>query len=255
MHALALSISRTSPVHRAAVLGFAFLGAMLLLGCTTDQAADVEPTPTSAPQQFVADTAEDEAPTPEPTDTPVPSLEIAYIGGTGGDGVGLRDACRADARIDGAWAEGTAVRIVGPGEDGCEGWTYVVGPGIGSWVLDDYLTDTAPPAEAPSGGSTTTTSTPPGTSTQTPSVAAQQMFVWGVGNQNDFVVVFAGNTACDSALVPTAGGLWGLVVGPGSMCSPSPGAPLSFSLNGQGAASSVPLSYAPGGNVQVTLVP
>lgn len=114
---------------RALGLGPALVLAAALLACTSNQAADrdalddasdeVRPTATAAP------TSPSETPEPAPsaTATPEQRLDIVYIGNTAGTGVSLRDGCHADARIDGAWADGTAVRIINPGEGACGGWT------------------------------------------------------------------------------------------------------------------------------------
>ena len=209
---------------------------------------DASPVATAAP------TSPSETPEPAPsaTATPEQRLDIVYIGTTAGTGVGLRDGCHAYARIDGAWADGTAVRIINPGEGACGGWTYVVGPGVGSWVLDAYLTEVQLAVAPPS-----TPSTPDDAAPTTPSgpPAGAPMFVFGFADAGDFVTVWAGNELCDSAIVATAGGLWGLSVGPGTECTPAPGAPLVFAVNGTGVATAGTHTYQPGGNEHVSLIP
>ena len=217
------------------MLGLPLLLAATLLACTSNQGAG--PTATAA--------------TASATATPEQRLDIVYVGNTAGTGISLRDGCHADARSDGAWADGTAVRIINLGEGACSGWTYFVGPGVGSWVLDDYLTATAPTVAPPStpGGSTTT---PPPASG---SPAGAPMFLFGSADAGDFVAVWAGNEFCDSTIVATAGGTWGLEVGPGTECSPAPGAPLVFAVTGTDVTTVGTHTYQPGGNMHVSLLP
>lgn len=87
---------------------------------------------------------------PEPTAAPGPSEDrdrappslvgaLVTIGATGGDGVSLRSACRADARIAGGWADGTELEVIEVGAVECEGWTLVEARGVSSWVSNQYL--------------------------------------------------------------------------------------------------------------------
>ncbi len=77
---------------------------------------------------------------------------LVTIGATGGDGVSLRSACSADARVDGGWADGTEVTVLEVGVGECAGWTRGQAAGVGSWVSDRYLSGLgagtpAPPVE------------------------------------------------------------------------------------------------------------
>ena len=240
---------------RALGLGLALLLAAALLACASNQAADPEAVANASPTATAptSPTSPSETPAPDPSATATPDrrLDIVYIGNTAGTGVGLRDGCHADARIDGAWADGTAVRIINPGEGARGGWTYVVGPGVGSWVLDAYLTDVQPTLTAPS-----TPATPYGAAPTTPpdSPAGAPMFLFGFADAGDFVAVWAGNEFCDSTIA-AAGSLWGLKVGPGTQCNPTPGAPLVFAVNGRGVATAGTHTYQPGGNEHVSLIP
>ena len=176
---------------------------------TPSATATARPTPSSTPTP---------EPTPSATARPENLLAIVYIAQTGGDGVSIRDACRDDARVPGAWAEGSAVRVIEPGTGACDGWTYVAGPGEGSWVWDGYLSETKPAvAPRPSGGGQ-----PPVPGSPPP--AGAPMFVFGTTTPGAFVLVFAGNQFCDSTIADGGIGAWGLEVGAGTECSPAPGA-------------------------------
>ena len=216
--------------------------------------------PTETPEAAAATASPSASPTPTSTPTPEPTptatarpenlFAIVYVANTGGDGVSIRAACRDDARVPGAWAEGTAVRIIEPGSDACAGWTYVVGPGEGSWVRDGYLSEDQPAVvPPPSGGG----GTPPPPGSPLPGTAP--MFVFGTAQPGDFVLVFAGNQFCDSTIAASGIGTWGLEVGGGSECSPASGAPLIFSVNGQVAQTSGLHSYQPSASESVTLLP
>ena len=235
---------------RAAWLLAAFSVLLLAAACGSSTASE-DPEPSASPPTAAATAAPTDAPEPAASATAPPEnlLDIVYVGNTGGDGVSLRDACRDEARIPGAWAEGTAVRIIDPGEGEGAGWTFVAGPGKGSWVSDGYLTETKPavaPPPSSSGSSTPPSGTPP------PSGGAA-MFVFGTTAPGAFVVVFAGGHFCDSTLADSAGGIWGPEVGAGTECSPATGAPLSFSVNGAAVPMAAAHSYQPGGSESVTL--
>ena len=228
------------------------LSVLLLAATCGSNTASEDPEPSASPPAGAATATPTDTPEPTSSATPSPGnlLDIVYVGNTGGDGVSLRDACRDDARIPGAWAEGTAVRIIDPGEGECAGWTFVAGPGKGSWVSDGYLTETKPAVASPpssSGGSTPPSGTPP------PSGGAA-MFVFGTASPGAFIVVFAGGHFCDSTLADSAVGIWGLEVGAGTECSPATGAPLSFSVNGAVVPTAAAHTYVPGGQASVDLL-
>ncbi|MDA1061981.1 MAG: hypothetical protein O2895_03615 [Chloroflexi bacterium] len=231
---------------RALGLGLALLLAAGL-ACTSNQAADPGDgtgagLATATPVEAAATPSTSE---PSAAATPEQRLAIVYVGDTAGTGIGLRDGCHADARIEGAWPDGTAVRIINHGGGACSGWTYVVGPGVGSWVLDDYLTETQPAVAATAPGGSTTTPPQPGP----PAGAA--MFLFGSGSPGDLVTVSAGGVYCSFARADAAVGLWALEVGPGTDCTPSPGATLSFTRNGQPLQTGATYTFTPGGNVHV----
>lgn len=223
---------------------------------SSDSASEVPattPTPTEMPTLPPTPTS-----TPEPTPSPTPEnrLTIVYVAHTDGDGVSLRDACSDDARVPGAWAEGTAVRVIDVGSDECAGWTYVAGPGEGSWVRDDYLSETAPagapPVSSGGGGGGTPTST---TSPAAPPSGSGPMFVSGDSSPGDLVTVFAGGSYCAFARADPAVGLWAVEIGAGTECHPAVGAALSFSLNGQAVQTASAHTYQPGGTATVTFLP
>ena len=138
--------------------------------------------------------------------------------------------------------------MIEPGTGACDGWTYVAGPGEGSWVWDGYLSETKPAvAPRPSGGGQ-----PPVPGSPPP--AGAPMFVFGTTTPGAFVLVFAGNQFCDSTIADGGIGAWGLEVGAGTECSPAPGALLSFSVNGQITQTTGLHSYQPGANESVTLL-
>ena len=87
-------------------------------------------TPESSPASLV---------TTVPTAVPVPDSPVRFIGGTGGDGVALRDECEDGARLDGAWPEGTEVVLLQRGTGSCFTWSYVRSGDQASWVKNAYL--------------------------------------------------------------------------------------------------------------------
>ena len=239
---------------RALVLGLPLLLAAALLACTSSQAVDPETLADAAPSvTSTATAAPTETPAPSPTATATPErrLDIVYIGNTAGTGVSLRDGCHTDARVDGAWAEGAAVRIITPGEGACSGWAYVVGPGVGSWVLDIYLEDTKPAVAPPQAPGGPTPRTPPSSGPP----AGAPMFLFGSGSPGDLVTVSAAGSYCSFARADVAVGLWALEVGPGTDCNPPIGAALTFTRNGQLAPTAVAHAFTPGANVHVSLLP
>ena len=145
----------------------AIAGLLLAAACSEDAASDeATATPAATPSaRATASPTATGAASPEATATATPKpenlLAFLYIAHTGGDGVSIRDACRDDAHAPGAWAEGTAVRVIEPGTDACAGWTYVVGPGEGSWVRADYLSATPPAVKTPPGSSNAPGPPPP----------------------------------------------------------------------------------------------
>ena len=68
---------------------------------------------------------------------------------TSGDGVAHRSDCDEDARREGAWAEGTIVRVTHRGVGPCLGWSLATDGEVSSWVRDRYV---AVPSD-PGGGS------------------------------------------------------------------------------------------------------
>jgi hypothetical protein len=71
---------------------------------------------------------------------------VRYVANTGGLGVRQRDACEDGARGSGGWGEGTQVQVKQAGADGCAGWSLVAAGEARSWIRDDYLVETPPPA-------------------------------------------------------------------------------------------------------------
>ena len=107
---------------------------------TPSPTATVAPTPTATP------TAE---PTPSPTASPLVVRRARLIAGTGGEGVSLRDACRDEARVPGAIAEGTEVLVTAVGLAKCATWSMVLHQDSEVWVRDDYLVPTPTPEPTP----------------------------------------------------------------------------------------------------------
>jgi hypothetical protein len=84
-----------------------------------------------------------ESPDPASDVSAAEATTVSYITGTGGVGVALRTACRADDRLSGGLAEGARVEIVEEGGGGCEGWSLVSTGDTQSWVSDEYLSAAA----------------------------------------------------------------------------------------------------------------
>lgn len=118
------------------------------------------PTPTIVP----ATPSPTEAPKSQALDTPTPR----YVAATGGSGVSLRSGCSDSDRVEGSWPEGSEVLVVAEGMGACVGWWEAEASGARSWVLDRYLSDTAPtPTETtvpfvPAAATATPVSTPAG---------------------------------------------------------------------------------------------
>ena len=81
------------------------------------------------------------------------------------------------------------------------------------------------------------------------------MFLFGTTTPGAFIVVFAGNQFCSSTIADGAVGLWGLEISGATECSPTSGATIVFSVNGQVAQTSGLHTYKPGGSESVTLLP
>ncbi len=191
-------------------------------------------------------------PQPEPSATPAATLDgqlgVVYIANTDGDGVSLRTACQEDARLADAWPEGTAVRIIEPGAEDCAAWTYVIGPRQASWVRNAYLSaagPSGPPAHAASDKA-------PGQKKQ--KAAREPMFVFGDSSPGTLVTVFAGGELCDSARADANAGLWALEVGGATLCDPTAGDFLTFSVEGDPVQTAGFHIYEPGGTQLVTLI-
>ena len=155
---------RTSPL---AWLAVGLLLVLALSGCKSDEqlaAERAEREGTSVPTATVATTATPAAAataTPEIVQTSPVDRYVAY---TGGAGISLRSDCRNDARIAGAWAEGTRVEVVEVGSGDCDGWTLAARGSTETWVSNQYLGSSAPLTVARPTGSTWTPSPNPTTS-------------------------------------------------------------------------------------------
>ena len=161
---------RTSPL---AWLAVGLLLVLALTGCKSEEQLATERAEregTSVPTATVATTATATAPTATataPTATPevVATSPIArYVANTGGDGISLRSDCRNDARIAGAWTEGTRVEVVQVGSGDCDGWTLTASGSTETWVSNQYLASNAPSTAVRPAGSTSTPSPNPTTS-------------------------------------------------------------------------------------------
>ena len=126
----------------------AVLAAVVLLAACDD--GSPAPPPELSELAARLDEAALAAAVPEPAAEPAPSEDrdrappslvgaLVTIGATGGDGVSLRSACRADARIAGGWADGTELEVIAVGAGECEGWTLAEARGVSSWVSNQYL--------------------------------------------------------------------------------------------------------------------
>jgi hypothetical protein len=94
--------------------------------------AEAGAAPASSPEALVTIAA---------TAVPLPDSPVRYIGRTDGDGVALRDACEAGARIGGAWVEGTEVTVEERGTGSCFTWSKVRHGDEVSWVRNTYLVE------------------------------------------------------------------------------------------------------------------
>jgi hypothetical protein len=194
-----------------------------------------------------------------------PGLVTNYIGNTGGLGISLRSDCTTEARIEGAWAETTEVRILERGTDRCEGWSRASANGVTTWVAQSYLVSSAPAATvglaAPAPPtSSTPTETPEPTPSPTPTVAptttpsnpsgapVPPMVLYGPIASGDSVLILVDRQPCKTAtaiadVTSPTGHLW-LVQIEQNECGAQAGSTLSFALNG--ASTNEQLEWSPG---------
>lgn len=230
------------------------------MGCSAAATADDPVDPAATPSQTSGSPSADAEPTaPEaelastssPTPQARPSLTLRYVAGTGGSGVAIRDACEQGARSGGAWAEGTGVRLMDSTSEGCDGWSLVAGPGITSWVRDEYLATTPPPVtpRAAAAPPLQVTAAPPPPRSENP------MWVFGTAPPGSLIVIFVGGRFCASELADSVVGIWGSEIGPEDPCDPQLAESLTFSVNGSFATGSPALRWAPGANSETSLAP
>jgi hypothetical protein len=158
---------RTSPI---VWIGLGLLALLLVAACKSDAQLEAEREADEATSVPTATAATETTATPTPAATAVATTSepaVRYVANTGGSGVSLRSACRVDARIAGAWAEGTRVEVVQVGSGSCDGWTLAASGSTETWVDNRYLGDTAATVATRPGGSTSTGGTPTGGSTGT----------------------------------------------------------------------------------------
>ena len=164
---------RTAPL---AWLAVGFLLLLALAACKSDAQLEAEratldstPLPTATIAAATAATPGVSEPVTEVATAGTP--QVRYVANTGGDGISLRSDCRTNARIPGAWAEGTRVDVIETGSGECDGWSLATADSTETWVNNRYLDSTSPSRVVRTG--TTPSATPgPSGSSPTPTVTA-----------------------------------------------------------------------------------
>ena len=169
---------------RAVPIAYLTVGLLMLvlLGACKSQAqidrerATLAGTP--LPTATIAAASSNASPEPSTVVATEDASAVRYVANTGGDGISLRSDCRADARVAGAWTEGTEVEVIEQGAGDCDGWTLASVGSTETWVSNRYLSVTSPPIA--SGGSTSVGSTPaPSIGTPSPTATTPPVTVSG----------------------------------------------------------------------------